>query len=148
MKAKINLYVLQLSSSKFSLYSNSLYSINIHDPTIIKSVILPIKDVNTPIPIIKIEIVICSEKPTTKPSIKTLVSLCVNFINSNCTIVKINPDNTTVKTAFIFNINNVLINAKIETINENELFCIKLLFIIGYIIGAKTNRSENLRTRL
>ncbi len=31
-------------------------------------------------------------------------------------------DNTTVKTAFIFNINNVLINAKIETINENELF--------------------------
>ena len=85
----------------------------------------------------------CSEKPITNPSIKILVLLCVNFIISNCTIVKINPDNTTVKTAFTFNINNVLINAKIEIINENDLFFIKLLFIMGYKIGAKTNRSVN-----
>tara|TARA_B100000003_G_scaffold169427_1_gene156444 strand:- start:123 stop:389 length:267 start_codon:yes stop_codon:yes gene_type:complete len=48
-----------------------------------------------------------------------------------------------VKTAFIFNINNILINAKIEIINENDLFFIKLLFIMGYKIGAKTNRSVN-----
>tara|TARA_B100000287_G_scaffold423159_1_gene466081 strand:- start:1643 stop:1909 length:267 start_codon:yes stop_codon:yes gene_type:complete len=48
-----------------------------------------------------------------------------------------------VETAFIFNINNVLINAKIEIINEKDWFLIKLFLINGYKIGAKINSSVN-----